>query len=231
MADKKDKDSKTPMYDKHKKYHDLIGRIKDMRDEKYFTNLEEMLHYHAADYIHKNKGDDGKVHFNGDNKKHREFTDTMWEKAAEHIAKEYLKMDDKAIKDLKGRKTPDGESVWENMLSRYIGGMDKEAFFDNVKDQDEMSINHITESYTKPIVGRHHQYRHTQLLKKSITEPEDVKGVEDYISMAKGHNKKDLKEVKKRKLKGIEDAIDAFGNVAGHLQHGSYHPDKPDTYK
>jgi hypothetical protein len=228
MADKKD--SKTPLYDKSKKYHDLIDRIKNMRDEKYFTNLEQMLHHHADNYIEKNKGDDGKVHFNGDVKKHREFTDSMWEKAADHIAKEYLHMTDQQIKDLK-KPTPDGEDVWENMMSRYIGGMDKEAFFENVKDQEEMSINHITEAYTKPITGRHHQYRHTQLLKKSLTEVEDVKGVEDYISMAKGHNKKDLKEVKKRKLKGIEDAIDAFGNVASHLQHSSYHPDKPDTYK
>ncbi len=228
MADKK---SDTPNYDKHKKVHDLVGRLQDLGDDKHTTGLASHVHQAASEYLHKNKGEDGKVNWSdkGDDE-HKKFSDDLWDKAADHIAKNYLKLTDDQVNDLKKTKTGDGESAWDNMISHYLGGMDKEAFFDQVKSEDELTIENILKTYVNKISGKHINYRHTSILRKDIKTAEDSDLVASYLGGAKKHNKKALKPLKvPKKFKSIEEAMGAVSEASQYMPK-SYHPDKKDTY-
>lgn len=215
---------------KHEKYHGLVSKLQDISDDKYTTGLASSIHQAASEYLHKNKGADGKVTWKDDNQ-HKKFSDSLWDRAADQIAKDYLKLDDAKIKELKKSKTADGESLWENMISQYLGGMKKTDFFDRVRDEGELTIETVLRTYVNSLAQRHLQYRHTALLRKEIKDPEDQDGVAAYLGMAKGHNKKALKPLKvPRKFKSLDEAMNTLSTAAQYLPK-NYHPDKKDTYE
>ncbi len=217
------------LYDKHKKYHDLVGRLQDVSDDKHTTGLASHIHQLASEYLHENKGEDGKVQWK-DDKDHKQFTDKLWDAAADRIAKDYLKLSDKEIEELKGKKTKDGESMWENMIASYIGNMDKDAFFERVKHEGELNIQNILSTYVNTIAQRHTQYRHTAIVRKEIKEPEDMDGVAAYLKDAKKHNKESLKPMKvPSKFKSLDDAMGAVMTASNYMPR-NYHPDKKETY-
>ncbi|MBN1544097.1 hypothetical protein JW898_01390 [Candidatus Woesearchaeota archaeon] len=227
MAEK----NKTPVYDKHKKYHDLVGKLQDLGDDEHHTGLASHVHHAASEYLHKNKSIDGKVNWTekGD-KAHREFSDKLWDTAADRIAKNYLKLSDQQVQDLKKTKTPEGENAWENMISHYLGGMGKDDFFERVKNENELTIENILKTYVNTLAGRHLQYRHTSLLKKEIKDPADMDGAAAYLGDARKHNSKSLKPLKvPKKFKSIEEAMNSLSTASQYIPR-SYHPDKKDTY-
>jgi hypothetical protein len=227
----KKEESKTPNYDKHKKYHDLVGKLHDLGEDEHTTGLASHIHQIASEYLHANKGDDGKVSWaEKGEEEHRKFSDSLWDSAADRIAKNYLKLSDQAIEELKKSKTPEGESAWDNMIKTYLGGMDKEDFFDRVKSEDELSIENILKTYINNLSGRHLQYRHTSLLRKNINKADDLEGVAAYLGDAKKNNKKALKPLKvPKKLKSLDEAMSAISEASQYIPK-NYHPDKKETY-
>ncbi|MFH1064352.1 MAG: hypothetical protein V1729_04690 [Candidatus Woesearchaeota archaeon] len=232
FPEKKSDKSDTPIYDKHKKIHDLVGRLQDLHDDKQMTGLASHVHQAASEYLHNNKGDDGKVNWSEKGEdEHKKFSDGLWDRAADHIAKNYLKFSDDQINELKKSKTGDGESAWDNMISHYLGGMDKDAFFDQVKAENELTIENILKTYINKISGRHLNYRHSSLLKKEIRTAEDSDLVASYLGNAKSHNAKALKPLKvQKKFKSIEEAMGAVSEASQYIPK-NYHPDKKDSYE
>jgi hypothetical protein len=228
MAEKE----KTPIYEKHKKVHDLVGKLQQLGEDEHSTGLASHIHQAASDYLHKNKSIDGKVNWSekGGDEEHKKFSDKLWDTAADRIAKHYLKLDDNQIKDLKKGKTADGESLWETMIAQYFGGMTKEVFFDKVKDENELTIENILSVYVKNLASMHVSYRHHALVRQHIKTGEDMDLASSYLGVAKKHNKKSLKKFKSpKKFKSIEEAADALATAAQYVPK-SYHPDKPDSY-
>ncbi|MFC1740988.1 hypothetical protein ACFL3V_00440 [Nanoarchaeota archaeon] len=226
------KKSGTPLYDSHKKVHDLVGKLQDLNEDEHSTGLASAIHEVASEYLHKNKDSDGKVNWEakGGDKEHKKFTDNLWSTAADRIATDYLKLSDEAIKELKGKKTPEGESAWETFIANYMGGLDKETFFDKVKNENELTIENILRSYTNKLAGEHVQYRHGALLRKNIETPEDSDMVASYLGKAKKHNKKSLKPLKTpKRFKSIHEAMNTLSTASQYVPKG-YHPDKKDTY-
>jgi hypothetical protein len=227
-----DKDSKTPLYDKHKKVHDLVGRLNDINEAKETTGLYSKLHEVASNYLHKNKGDDGKINWSekGGDEAHKKFSDSIWDATADHIAKNYLNMSDAAIKELKGKKTKDGGNAWEDFIAHYLGGMDKDAFFNEVKDENELTIHNILDSYVNKVAGRHVGYRRGKLLRSEIKTAEHSDQIASYLSDAKKQNKKALKPFKHpKKFKSVDEAIEMLNTAAQYIPK-NYHPDRKDTH-
>ena len=226
----KKSESETPNYDKHKKYHDLVGKLQDISDDKQVTGLASHVHQMASDYLHKNKGEDGKVNWSekGD-QEHRKFTDSLWEATADKIAKDYLGMTDQTIKELKGKKVG-GVSQWEQFISTYLGGMDKDDFFERVKSEDELTIENVLKTYVNTIAGRHINYQHTTFLKTTIKTTDDMDGVASYLGDAKKHNKKSLKPLKvPKKFKSLEESMQTLSAASQYIPR-KYHPDKKESY-
>jgi hypothetical protein len=228
-----EKESTTPLYDKHKKIHELVHTLKRLPESDYVSAFGSDLHAHVSNYLHSKKdAKTGKVHWEkvGGEKEHRKFTDGLWDKAADYIAKNHLKLSDGDIKKLKDIKTRYGSSHWENMMSHYMGGMDRDAFFKRFQNRDEMSVNEIMQHYVGALHESHSNELSSELLKRDIKEPEDMDMVASYLANAKKHNPESLKAVRARKkLKSLEDAMNVTNTLA-HSVPDKYHPDRKETF-
>ncbi|NQU78597.1 hypothetical protein HQ545_02410 [Candidatus Woesearchaeota archaeon] len=223
-------ESKNPLYEQHKKYHDLVGKLQKIDKDKQTTMLKHTLGEVAWKYLNKNHSDGKILWSEKGEEEHRKFSDDLWENAAERIAKDYLNKSDDQIKELRKQVNEAGGSEWETLMSSYMGGLDKEHLWEDIKTQDEFTLDTISNIYVKSIAGKHSTFRRSEYLKKQITTPEDMGGIEEYLKVAKKHNKEALRQVKfPKKMKGLEDAIGNI-NLASQLLPDQYHPDKKDTY-
>ena len=230
------KKSTTPNYDANvlnngKKVHDLVGKLQDIGDDDHIRGLSGELTHIVENYRYNNKGSDHRVNWTekGDDE-HKKFAHSLWETAADHIAKSYLKYDDKKIAAMKKEKDIDGNSVWDQFMATYLGGMDKDTFWNEVKDENELSIENMLQVYVNKISGRHLNFRHRKMLSTNIKEAEDMDAVHGYVKMAKGHHKEAMRKLKvPKRFTTIDEAASALSTAYQYLPK-NYHPDKADTY-
>lgn len=213
-----------------KEFHNLTKKIKSLEDEGYYKQLKGILHQEISDYFHKNK--DGETHELKwkDDDQIKAFTDTLWDKSADHIAENYLKMTSDDIKSLK-KPDPDdpNKTQWETFIAQYMG-VDKEGLFESLKEQETLNVENLLE-YIKPLYETHLNIRQGKHVTKKIKTNEDKDNVLKYLSTVKKHNPKSLKGIRFPKtFKSIEDAQKKYLGILKAIP-SAYSPNKPDTYE
>ena len=108
-----------------------------------------------------------------DETKARELADKLWAFAAEHIAKHYLKMEDKEAEVKKNTKDPStGESVYDTVITSVLG-VDKDAYFNNLKTRGTVDPTQIS-TLVAPLYETHQRTDTTKRTSKSIKDNKDA---------------------------------------------------------
>ena len=212
------------------KGHDLTERIRAIEEEKSTTTLTSKLFTAATDFFkeHHDK-EKGYITWENDEQK-KGFSDSLWETAAEHIAKVYLEMNDALIAAMKALPNVDGVSQWENMMSTYMGGVNKRAFFEQIKSLKEMRPETLVQYYVLPLVGAHVDTRKSNLYTSEIDTNEKAQEVHRYISDVIQHNPLTFKGIEPPEFDGAEKTARFYLKMVKDIPH-AYHPKKPETHE
>jgi len=216
--------------DNVEKWHKVATDVKDIPEKPGTKTLHDLLFEESSLYYIKNM-DRAKGHmkFKSDEEA-RKFAGNLWDKAATHVAKTYLKLSDATIDELKKAKDEDGNSVWETHMQNYLG-LDRKGFQDRVVNIEELNPRTISELLVNPLYEGHVQYRTSQRVTKDVRTTEDAQSVLGYLKQVKAHNPKTYRGIGvPKKIASVNEAANALLQFAGRMPEG-YHPKKAHTYE
>lgn len=209
-------------------FYKLGEELRGIPEEKYVKSLKGILHEEISKYFHEKKDKETHELKWEDDEKIKAFTSSLWDKAADHVAEHYLKMDEDAIRRLKEGKDPDTkESHFETLMASYLG-IDKEGFFDIMKQNPTMNPENLLD-YMRPLYEEHIKRRSSKKISYKIKTPEDATKLLEYTRLLKEHNPKTVKLRIPKKFKSLEETSKLYVQALGMLPE-TYHPKKPDTY-
>jgi hypothetical protein len=212
-------------------YHTLVKDIQGIQKDSISKTLMDIINEEAQTFYLKNRDKEkGSLKFKDDNQK-RELATNIWDKAADHIAKTYLKMNDQQIKDMKKLgKDKDGNNIWEAFMSPYLGAT-KDSFFDSLDSIAEIDPRTIYSHLIEPLYKNHINYRTSSKVKNVIKTTEDANNVIKYLKLAKEHLPDTLSSYKApSKFKDTNEIAQHFVSVVPLLPD-TYHPYKRDTHQ
>jgi len=213
-------------------FHDLSKKIKGLEEEKYYKKLKGILKDEVDTFWRKNR--DKETHeLKWENEEQlKEFTGSLWDKAADHIAQYYLKISPSDIKKRKKETDPDtGKSLWEQFMKVNAMGVDKEDLLEELKKHEYMDPENILE-YIAPVYRTHLGVRQNKHVTEKIKTDEDSLNLLTYLKKAKEHLPKSLKgkRLPDKKFKNTEVAQKKYLELLD-LIPTAYDPGKSATYE
>lgn len=152
----------------------------------------------------------------------REVSDNVWDKAADVIARVYLKMDDNKIKEMKEQKTADGVPIWENFIANYLG-FRKEDFFDRFfKEREYLTADDIKGIHSQ-LSEAHLSRRTGDYLGHRITTQEHAQATTEYLKAAKEKLPLEFEGVEVQEYTQPEEARGGIVKHAGRIS-SAYDP-------
>ena len=211
-------------------FYKLGQEIRELPNEKYVKSLKGILHEEASKYFHAKKDKETHELKWESDEQLKGFTGSLWDKAADHIAQNYLKMGAEEVKALKGKKDPDSpdQTLFESFMTQYLG-TDKEGFFDAMKVNPTMDPENLL-GYIQPLYQQHLKIRVGKKLTHKLKTNEDAANLLKYVSLMKEHNPKAVKMRVPTQFKSIDETARLY-QQALEMVPDTYHPKKPDTYK
>ncbi|MBI2651153.1 hypothetical protein HYX01_01660 [Candidatus Woesearchaeota archaeon] len=219
-----------PLDDKTiEEFYKLGQELREIPEKEHVKSLKGILHEHISKYFHEKK--DKKTHeikWESD-EQIKSLTDSLWDKAAEHIAEYYLKMDQDTIKKLRGAKEPDNpnQSQFDTFMTVYLGST-KEDFFNTLKNNPTMNPENLLE-YIKPLYETHIKIMSGQKIRYKVNTNEQAQHLLEYLKLIKEHNPKYVKLRVPKTFKSIDEVTGLYMQALNMLPE-TYHPKKPDTY-
>jgi hypothetical protein len=213
------------------KYHTLVKDLQKIPESPSSKTLLDLLNEEVQKFYLENRDKEkGLLKFESDEQK-RDLAFSLWDKAADHVAKKYLKMSDEQIKEMKDLgRDPDGNDIWETFIGSHLGAF-KEDFFDSLESIDEINPQTIYKNLIEPLYKSHITVRTTRRAKKDIRNVEDAQNVTKYLQMVKYHLPDTFKSYKPpSKLKSPEQVTSHFIEVAQTIP-GLYHPANKATHE
>lgn len=211
-------------------FYKLGEELRGIPEQKYFKSLKGILYEEAGKYF--NEGKDEETHelkWENDDQL-REFTDILWNRAADHIAEHYLGWSANRIKEMRGMKDPDdpNQTQFEALIAFYLG-TNREDFFETLRENEIMTPENLLE-YLKPLYEQHIKIRQTRKIRSKIKSYDDAANLFEYVKLMKEHNPKSVKLRLPKKIDTVEKATDLYIRALSALPE-SYHPLKKGTYE
>lgn len=212
------------------KWHGVATDVRDIPEKAGSRTLHDLLFEEVSSYYNANK-DNKKGHMKfKDDDTARSWAAGLWDKAADHVARQYLKLDDTAINKLKNTTDEDGNNLWETHMQPILG-VSKDGFQDQVVNLGEINPQNINDLLVNPLYQGHIQYRTSARVQKDVRTIDDAKNAMEYLKLVKGHNPETYKHVAvPKKIASVQDAANALVSF-GVKMPKSYHPDKRSSYE
>ena len=163
---------------------EIVNGISSLPNSPEFTSLKSSLNQVASEYYHSNKnGTSGKLAL--DEARAKELSQKLWNAAADHVAKHYLKLSDEQVASFKGTKDPDsGKNQFVAMMTSILG-IDEEALYSTLKTRGSVDPEQI-DTLANPIYNQHLQTAISKRVSKDITDNKKADAALHYLTQLKG---------------------------------------------
>jgi hypothetical protein len=209
--------------------HGLTEKIHAIEEEKATTTLTSKLFDITTSFYQEHRDDNGYLTFKDDDQK-KQLSDSLWEEAAMHVAKTYLKMDDGVIASLKALPEVDGINQFDTMIANYLG-INKTQFFERIKGLKHLRPENLVQNYVLPLVGAHVQTRKVNMYTAHVDTLEKAQDMHKYIADAITHNPDTFKGIEPPGFEGRDTTAKIyFENIVDKIPK-TYHPKKKDTHQ
>ena len=198
----------------------LTSRIKKFPDSAPITSLHSRLNEIATTYFHKGKdAETGKLTFNGKNDL-KEFSESLWMEAADHIAQKYLGLTADKLKELKASKDPSDpkKTLYESFIEHQVG-LEKTAFYDAVKSRKTITARDI-EPIINQLYEAHVNTATSKMITSSISDVGTAQALLKYLHQLKAELPEAFKNIKlpePGQIKNVQEVQGLYGNIVSAL--------------
>lgn len=160
-------------------FDNLATAVREFPFSDTYTSLKNELVLKATElYKSAPKGAGGDLELNED--RARDFAKELWNFAAMHVAKHYLKLDDKDIElKKKGTDPASGKTQFETFITNILG-IDEDALYTQLKTRGRVTAEQIN-TLVAPIYETHDRVDTSKRTGKDIKDNRDADAALNYV--------------------------------------------------